>query len=151
VTTAKRPRQDAADLCAVFAIIAFAWAACRLWLYPALGIGDNAPVILRPIGGLLVAWLLLQRRGERWSDLGLRRPSSWLHAAVVAIALYAALWVLSPLASSLFAAWLPASSQPGFLGYIHGHLPPTLLWLGRLYGLILVAPQASSTIRQQFP
>jgi len=130
MTIALRRREAAFDVGAILAVIVLAWAVCRWWLYPALGIADNAPVILRPIGGFLLAWWLLRRRGERWSKHGLRRPSSWTRAVLVAIALYAALWVLSPLASALFTAWLPSTSQPGFLGYIHGNLPATLLWLG---------------------
>ena len=130
MTTLSLRRQAAFDVGAILAAIVLAWAICRMWLYPALGIGDNAPVILRPIGGFLVAWWLLKRRDRRWSDLGLRKPSSWPQAVLVAIVAYAVLWLLSPLASSLFAAWLPSTSQPGFLGYIHGNLPATMLWLG---------------------
>ncbi|HTA66382.1 MAG TPA: type II CAAX endopeptidase family protein [Xanthomonadaceae bacterium] len=124
-------RQAAFEIGAVLAVIVLAWAICRLWLYPALGIGDNTPVIMRPIGGFLVAWWLLRRRGERWSGLGLCRHSSWTRAIIVGVGTYGALTLLSPGVASLLAAWLPATPQPAdFLAYIHGHLAATLPWLG---------------------
>jgi len=136
VTSAPSNRQAAFDIGAVLAVIVLAWAVCRLWLYPALGIGDNAPVILRPIGGFLIAWWLLRRCDERWSALGLCLPSSWPRAVLVAIVLYAALDVLSPWVVSALVAWLPSTPQPAdFLAYIHGNLPATLLWLGIGWGV----------------
>jgi membrane protease YdiL (CAAX protease family) len=130
MTTALSNRQAASDIGAVIAVIVLAWAVCRLWLYPALGIGDNAPVILRPIGGFLIAWWLLRRRGRRWSELGLCRPSSWTRVVIVGVGTYGALTLLSPWVASALAAWLPATAQPAdFLGYIHGNLAATLPWL----------------------
>jgi uncharacterized protein len=131
MTPAPGKRQAAFDIGAILAVIVLAWGLCRLWLYPALGFGTNTPVILRPIGGLLTAWWLLRRRGGRWRDLGLCRPSSWTRAIIAAVATYAALTLLSPWVVSMLVAWLPATPQPAdFLAHIHGNLAATLPWLG---------------------
>jgi uncharacterized protein len=131
LTTTSSNRQAAYDIAVVLAVIVLAWAVCRLWLYPALGIGVNAPVILRPIGGLLTAWWLLRRHGERWSALGLCRPASWTRVVITGVVLYGALLVMSPWVASVLIAWLPATPQPAdFLAYIHGNFLATLPWLG---------------------
>jgi uncharacterized protein len=131
LTTTSSNRQAAYDIAVVLAVIVLAWAVCRLWLYPALGIGVNAPVILRPIGGLLTAWWLLRRHGERWSALGLCRPASWTRAVITGLVLYGALLAMSPWVASVLVAWLPATPQPAdFLAYIHGNFLAMLPWLG---------------------
>lgn len=124
-------RRDAAtDLIAVLAIIAVAWQLCRLWLYPALGIPQNFPILLRPISGILLAWYLLRRRGFSWATVGLRRPESWLRILLGAVFLYLTLtaieqWLVPPLAT-----WLQPGTAPGFLAHIRGNLAATLLWIG---------------------
>src|SRR3954462_11389452 len=65
---------DAQDLAIVLAAIGGAWVLSRWVLYPALGIPDYAPYILRPICGFLAAWWMLHRRQASWATLGLRRP-----------------------------------------------------------------------------
>ncbi len=46
------------------------------WLLPNGEFGPWGPVVLM-VGPFLFATLLLRRNGERWVDLGLRRPVSW--------------------------------------------------------------------------
>lgn len=124
-------RRDATtDVIAVLAIIAVAWQLCRHWLYPGFGIPDNFPILLRPISGVFLAWFLLGHRGSAWTKLGLRRPESWLRVILGAVFLYLVLtanerWLVPQLST-----WLHPVSAPGFLAYIHGNLPATLLWIG---------------------
>jgi membrane protease YdiL (CAAX protease family) len=122
-------REAAVDVLIVLAAICVAWVCSRFWLYPALGIPDNAPLILRPISGFLAAAFLVRWRGHSFATYGLTRPASWLRALLGAALLYCALlafsrWLVPPLAE-----WLGTSSQPSFLGYIRGKLVPFLGWL----------------------
>src|SRR5215831_1416561 len=92
--TTARPTA-AMDLAIVLGAIACAWVLSRWVIYPALGIPDYAPYILRPITGFLVAWWLLHRHGSSWAALGLRMPSSLWQAAAITVVSYLvelALW-----------------------------------------------------------
>src|SRR5258706_10348108 len=88
-------KEAALDIAIVVAAIVAGWAITRLALYPALGIPENFPAILRPILGFIAATLLLYRRGEAWSSLGFRKPANGWIAIAGAVALYAANWALS--------------------------------------------------------
>ena len=123
-------RRDAAiDLLIVLAAIAVAWQLSRLFLYPALGVPDNAPIILRPITGFFVAWWVLHWRGQRWNTLGLRMPTQWWRVLIGAVALYLANVALSRWAVPALADLLQPQQQPSFLGYIRGNLAAFLGWL----------------------
>jgi membrane protease YdiL (CAAX protease family) len=126
-------RQDvprtAIDLAIVLATIAAMWVLSRWVLYPALSIPDNAPYILRPIGGFLAAWAVVRWRGEGLRSLGLRRPDSWKLAIAAGIALYAINWLLGTYVLPLFVTWFPPSSSPGFLAYIRGNATGFATWL----------------------
>lgn len=120
--------RPALDIIAVIAAIVFAWGLTRLVLYPALGIPEYAPAILRPILGFFTAWAVLRRRGERWSSLGLRRPSSWALAIGGGVALYLVNMALARWAVPALAAIVTPVQQPSFLAYIRGNLGGFLLW-----------------------
>jgi hypothetical protein len=124
-----KPRLAAVDLAIVIAAIVAAWAITRLVLYPALGIPDYFPAILRPILGFVAATALLAHRGEGWKSLGLRRPSHAWIAVAGAVALYAANWALTRWAVPLVAGLVQPKPQPAFLGYIRGDPRALLLWL----------------------
>ncbi|MBK6981564.1 MAG: hypothetical protein IPH30_08830 [Betaproteobacteria bacterium] len=50
--------------------IVVAWLFTRFLLYPQLGVPDNAPMLLRPVAGFLLAWYLLHAAGgagRRWA------------------------------------------------------------------------------------
>src|SRR5690349_785839 len=100
--TSTPPLHAAAELLFVVAVVAVAWACSRFLLYPALKVPDNAPVILRPISGFFAAFWLLRRRGLSFRDVGFRRPSSLLRAALVAALLYG----LQSALSEWFSPWL---------------------------------------------
>jgi membrane protease YdiL (CAAX protease family) len=122
-------REAAFDVALVLATISVAWAVSRFWLYPALGVPNNAPLILRPISGFLMAAWLVRRRGQGFAAYGFTRPPSIVRALLAALLLYGALtavsrWLVPPLA-----AWLGTSDQPSFILYIRGRLAPTLLWV----------------------
>lgn len=123
------PSRAAFDIAAVVAAIVFAWGLTRLVLYPALGIPEYAPAILRPILGFLAAWALLRRRGERWSSVGLARPPSWPLAIAGAIALYLVNMALAKWAVPALAALVAPVQQPSFLASVRGNLGGFLLWV----------------------
>jgi uncharacterized protein len=112
----------------VLFVIAAAWMFSRWCLYPAVGIPDNAPMILRPISGFFAARWLLQH-GEGVSSVGLRKPDSPAGAVFVAIALYLVLWLTSPVVSQWLVSMFPVDSRPGFMAYVHGNLPAAILWI----------------------
>jgi len=123
-------RTAAADVTAVMLGIVAAWGLTRLVLYPALGVPDNAPLILRPITGFFVAWWMLHHRGTGWHSLGLVVPPSWWRAVATAVALYLATMAVSSYVAPPLAEWLRAEPQPSFVSYVRGNLPATLLWVG---------------------
>src|SRR3954471_7924376 len=104
----------AIDLATVIAAIVAAWAITRLVLYPALGIPDYFPAILRPILGFLAATALLVHRGQGWRSMGLRRPGLGSMAILGALALYAVDWALSRWAIPLIADIVRPQAQPAF-------------------------------------
>ena len=122
-------RALAADLAIVLAAIAAAWVLSRWVIFPAFGIPDNAPYILRPIFGFFAAWSVLRWRREGWSSVGLRKPASWWRAAAVAIALYLANLAVSTWVVPAAAQWLHPTQAPPFLAYIRGNLPAFLEWV----------------------
>jgi uncharacterized protein len=130
-TPAETTGQRAAivDLLAVSAAICAAWAISRLWLYPWLGVPNNAPVILRPIAGFLTAFYCLRRRGQSFAELGFRRPPSWFRAALAAVALYLVQMGASEWLSPWLAEVLEAESQPSFMLYIRGNVVAALGWI----------------------
>jgi len=122
-------REAAIDIAIVVTAIGAGWAITRLALYPALGIPDHFPAILRPILGFVAACVLLYRRGRGWGSLGLRRPANVWIAIAGAVALYATNWALSRWAVPALAELVRPQPQPSFLGYIHGNLRAFLMWV----------------------
>jgi membrane protease YdiL (CAAX protease family) len=125
----KRPAALAVDLAIVLVAIGFAWQLTKWVLYPALGVPDNAPMILRPILGFLAAWAVLRWRGEGWAGLGFRRPPKLWIAGAVAVALYLTNMALSAWVVPLLAQWIAPVQQPSFIAYIRGNLGGFLTWL----------------------
>jgi membrane protease YdiL (CAAX protease family) len=119
----------ARDLLVVMAAIAIAWLVTKLWLYPALGIPENAPMILRPILGFAAAWAMLTIAGQRWADFGLRRPRSLLHLVIACAAFYAAVYLISTWLVPVLAKLFTVSSSPTFLAYIRGNTVAFIGWL----------------------
>ena len=124
-----RSREAAIDLAIVLAAIAAAWVATRWWIYPALGIPDYAPMILRPICGFLAAWGVVRWRREYLRSLGLRWPDSWARAVLVGLALYAADWLLSTYAVPLLADWVHPVQRPSFMAYVRGNAVGLATWV----------------------
>jgi uncharacterized protein len=124
-----RSRNAVIDLAIVLGAIAIAWALTRWLIYPALAIPDYAPLIPRPITGFLVAWFVLQWRGEHWESLGLRKPRSWPRAVAIGIALYAVDYAVSTWAVPQIAAIVHPVQRPSFLGYIHGNVAGLVTWV----------------------
>ena len=122
-------RAAAADHAIVLAAIGVAWGASRLFIYPALSVPDNAPVILRPITGFLVAWALLHWRKRGWDSLGLRMPAAWWRVVAGGVALYLANLALSEWVVPVLAGMLHPQLQPTFLLYIRGSVPGVILWI----------------------
>lgn len=123
------PRDAAFDVAAVIATICVAWGATRLLIYPALSIPQNAPAILRPIGGFLAAWALLHWRGLGWSAVGLRTPvPGWIVIAGAAV-LYLANMGLGAYVAPVLAQWISPVQQASFMGYIRGNPSGFALWL----------------------
>jgi hypothetical protein len=123
-------RKDAAlDIAIVIVAIVAAWAITRLVLYPALGIPEYFPAILRPILGFVAATVLLARRGESWKSLGLRKPDNVWIAIAGALALYAVNWALSQWAVPFIAEIVEPRPQPSFMGYVRGNLNAFLMWI----------------------
>jgi membrane protease YdiL (CAAX protease family) len=120
--------EPAIDIAVVMATIVFAWGFTRLALYPALGIPDTAPAILRPILGFLAAWAMLRKRGKGWASLGLRRPPNWIVAIVGGVALYLANMALSEWAVPAIAKVFHPQPQASFFDYVRGNVNGLLLW-----------------------
>jgi hypothetical protein len=125
----QRPEAIAVDLAIVLVAIGCAWQFTKWVLYPALGLPDNAPMILRPIMGFLAAWAVLRWRGERWASLGLRRPANVGIAVAAAVALYLTNMALSAWVVPVLAQWIAPVQQPSFMAYIRGNLGGFLTWL----------------------
>jgi membrane protease YdiL (CAAX protease family) len=119
----------ASDLMLVLAAIGVAWIASRWVIYPALGIPEYAPLILRPICGFLAAWAVVRWRREGFASLGLRLPESWMRAIVAGIALYAADWLMSRYAVPALAEWIQPTRQPSFLAYVQGNVVGLVTWV----------------------
>jgi len=124
-----KPSAAALDIAAVIATIVFAWGLTRLALYPALGIPDTAPAILRPILGFLAAWAMLRKRGGRWATLGLARPPNWTLAIAGGVALYLVNMALSEWAVPAIADIFKPRPQASFLAYMRGNLGGFALWV----------------------
>src|SRR5258708_8092500 len=122
-------REAAIDIAIVVAAVGAGWAITRLALYPALGIPDYFPAILRPILGFAAACALLYRRGAGWGSLGLRKPANAWIAIAGAVALYAANWALSRWALPALAELVQPTQQPSFLGYLRANFEPFALWV----------------------
>jgi CAAX protease family protein len=114
----------------VISAIAAGWLLSRFWLYPALGIPPYAPLILRPILGVLAAWWVVRKSGRSWASLGLARPPNLFVAGIVTVVLYAATWALFTYAVPVIATMVDAQSAPSFLEYIRGNPIALLEWLG---------------------
>ena len=98
-------------------------------IYPALGIPDYAPYILRPITGFLAAWWVLHRRGTSWRALGLRIPAPLWRALVIAVALYAVDYAKQAWAVPALAEWLHPTRRPSFLGHLPGNTEVFAFWI----------------------
>jgi membrane protease YdiL (CAAX protease family) len=71
--------------------------------------------------------VLMRRRGMRWSDLGMRRPSRWLFAQVPAVLIA---WIaVSAGAAILVGQYLPSPDTSARFGNLAGNLPATLWWI----------------------
>ena len=123
------PRAAAIDLAIVLGAIALAWVLTRWVIYPALGIPDYAPYILRPITGFLAAWWVLHRRGTSWRDLGLRIPVPLWRALVIAVALYAVDYAMQTWAVPVLGQWLHPTQRPSFLGHLPGNATALAFWV----------------------
>jgi uncharacterized protein len=123
-----RPKA-AVDLAIVLGAITLAWALTRWLIYPALAIPDYAPLIPRPITGFLVAWFVLQWRGERWASLGLRLPPSWQRAIALGVGLYLVDLAVSEWVVPWIASLVHPVQRPSFLGYVHGNVVGLVTWL----------------------
>jgi membrane protease YdiL (CAAX protease family) len=120
----------AADIAIVLAAIAFAWQLTKWVLYPALGLPGNAPMVLRPILGVLAAWAVLRWRRDSWARLGLARPRHWAIAAGAAVALYLANMALSAWVVPALAEIVAPVRQPSFVAaQVRGSLGGFLTWL----------------------
>ena len=125
----RRPADAATDILIVLGAITFAWLFTKWFLYPALGLPDNVPMILRPILGFVAAWAVLHWRGEQWASLGLRRSTSLWLALGAAVGLYLLNMALSTWLVPILAEWVAPVRRPSFLGYIRGNLGGFLTWL----------------------
>ena len=122
-------RAAAVDLAIVLAAIAAAWVLSRWVIYPALGIPDYAPYILRPITGFLAAWWVLHRRGASLAAVGLRMPPSLPLAVAITIAGYVIEMALWQWAVPVLADWFHPTQRPSFLGHLHGNAMALVFWL----------------------
>lgn len=123
------PAASAVDLAIVLATIVAAWALSRWVLYPALGIPDYAPYMLRPICGFLAAWWVLLRRGVRWADLGLRMPRRlWIAVAITVVAYLVELAIWQWFVP-LLAGWFHPTRRPSFLAHLHGSFAALVFWI----------------------
>ena len=109
--------------------IVVAWLFTRFLLYPQLGVPDNAPMLLRPVAGFLLAWYLLHAAGERWSALGLARPRNLALALVFTFALYAVIHLASVHVVPHLARAFSAAPSPPFLAYIRGNTVAFVGWV----------------------
>ncbi len=128
-TASIAPRIAAIDLAIVLGAIGAAWILTRWVIYPALGIPDYAPYILRPITGFLVAWAVLHWRGQSLRAVGLRWPTPAWRAVVVAIVLYAVMYAISRWLLPILVEWLQPSRRPSFLGHLRGNAVAVAFWL----------------------
>lgn len=125
-----RSRGDlAADLALVLAAIAAAWVLSRWVIYPALGIPDYAPYMLRPICGFLAAWWTLRRRGIGWADLGLRRPPRLWLAVAITIGAYLVELAMWQWVVPMLAQWFHPTRRPSFLTHLHGNFAALVFWI----------------------
>ena len=122
-------RAAAVDLAIVLAAITVAWASSRFVIYPALGIPDYAPLVLRPIIGFLVAWWVLHRRGTSWASLGLRKPSSIGLAVAITVGAYLVELAVWQWVVPMLADWFHPTQRPSFLGHLHGNAAALVAWL----------------------
>lgn len=80
----------------------------------------------------LATWALW-RRGDRWYDLGLRRPRSpaktLLGGVVVAAGILGSVALSAPIATELLGIEKVADAGAGRFGALEGNLPLLLLWL----------------------
>jgi uncharacterized protein len=113
----------------VLLAIGAGWVLTRWWLYPAFGVPDYAPMLLRPLLGFAAAWWLLARAGEDWSRYGLRRPRAWSWLPLQCALLYAVVWVTSQHVVAPLATALDFNSGPSIFGYIQGNAIALVGWL----------------------
>lgn len=85
------------------------------------------------VSAMIVATWLLRRRGSSWSDLGLKKPKSWLrtlgYAALVFIAILAAAASFQPLADLFF----PDIGTSGRFDFVEGNLAGYLMMLALVW------------------
>jgi len=122
-------RNNAIDLAIVLGSISMAWVLTRWLIYPALAVPDYAPLIPRPVTGFLVAWFVLQWRGQPWSSVGLRIPASWPRTIAIAVLLYLCDYAVSRWIVPEIAALVHPVPRPSFLAYIQGNVVGLVTWL----------------------
>ena len=113
----------------VLLAIVTAWLATKHILYPALGIPSYAPMILRPIVGFLIAWLMLRLSSENWRQFGLIKPPSIFLLFIQGTILFFAIKLLNRQLAPLIADWLSFSRGPSIFGYIRGNTTAFLGWV----------------------
>lgn len=113
----------------VLLAICIAWLATKFVIYPALGVPDYAPMILRPILGFLAAWWIIRLVGERWSQYGLSRPANMWMLGLSAVLLYGVVAGLNRFVIPQVAAWLDFQGNPSIMGYIRGNEIALVGWL----------------------
>jgi membrane protease YdiL (CAAX protease family) len=122
-------RTAAIDLGIVLAAIAAAWALSRWVIYPALGIPDYAPYVLRPITGFLAAWWVLHWRGASLASIGLRKPVPLWMAVAITVAAYLVEQAVWQWVVPVLAEWFQPTRRPSFLDHLHGNAAALAAWL----------------------
>lgn len=104
--------------------------ASTYWLYPWAGIPFPAPMPGRTLVVVLLIWAILRRRGESFSDFGLKRPAHiWVTVLLVLAFLAAKLFVVQPLADVVTGLLELPKADHGFFDHLHGNPLALLGWL----------------------
>lgn len=118
------------ELAVLLPVAAVVMALFALLIYPALGLPRIAPVPARTAVLVLVVWWLIKRRGEGWSDFGLRRPNSVWRIALITVGLFLfKLFIVQPLSDLIRDLLALNAPDYSFFEHIHGNVPALLLWI----------------------
>jgi hypothetical protein len=110
------------------------WAAAELVLAAALVVGANIVDVV-PVSEtpwlVAIGWLSLRRRGLRWRNLGLERPSNWTSTVSLALGVGLGLQLLSEFVIE------PLTGRPDLSSFrpLVGNLPATLGMLALVWTL----------------